>query len=1291
MKLKISVALLAFVTAVIPLSLSAESDLARAVASRDAARTYANLPLRFEPAAEQGHFLARSGGYAVLVGAGESAIAITDATSGSTRTLRFSFDRSNAAAQIEAIEPLPGITNYYIGQDPGKWRLGVRNFAKLRTKDVYPGVDVIYYGDNRRLEFDFVVAPMADPRAIALTLSGMDKLYINADGELVAEVNGRAVRFAKPYAYQKVSGSAKAVSVEYALAGPGRAQLQIGDYDKNLELVIDPILSYSTYLGGSQGDTANGIAVDAAGTAYITGQTCSIGKDANPIVFPAPTPNPSGTTVEGVSSACNAYVTKLDPTGATVLFTTFISGTAPAPSNASASGNGIALDNLSLNPNPVPIHVPARPNVYVVGTTGFSDMPIVGYTASVPASVSPTWPGGDSDPFIAILDSSTGTLIRTTYLGGNGIDAGYAITVDPQQNVIVAGKTSSFNFPAYNGFEPITEAYVAFVTKLDFGLHIAPPILNGASPMSPRAASLTDHCGSTCPATPDPTATYYFFSAVYGGQLVAPPPTWSYQSGVTIAYGTITEVTPTCPTTTPPTTYATMRIVALNGGTTGGINWVANNLCANGVLGEVIPDNGGFNWLVLALAPWIGPISASTEAYGVVLDPQGDVFAVGGSSTTQLHPSLPGPAYSPGGFDWLPQADTYWDGTGSWIIKLHGHDTSTGSKNAGWPVYVTALETNMTDKTGKVDAARAVTVDSQGAAYVVGTTTGTMLSATGLNESSLGASPTTDAYILKMQSPAEVEYATYLGGTGNDQGLAVAVDAGGWAYIAGSTQSANIPVINAIIDGSGNSLNQLKGTQQEAYLAKVTPDGTALIMSAYLGGSGGDQANAMALSPTGNGDIYLAGNTNSYDFPLVPVAVPGNTVLGRSANAGNGDAFVTKVLGASFPMVTISPISQSLTFANQAVGFSSVATQTVTLTSTGQVPLTINSITSTGDFTQVNTCGTGLPAATSSQNTCTITVTFTPSAVGTRSGTLTISDDATNSPQTVGLQGNGVLVQDSVSPLSLSFASTTLGTTSAAQTVTVTNTDTAQTLIISSVPVITGDYSLSSNTCNSLLAPGQSCTVGVTFTPVAPGSRIGTLIINGNGNTFPATVSLTGVGNGSGSVSGSGGTPSALTLTASPTALTVAKGAQETVTITLTAPTGFSQTVTLACTATGGATCTVTQPSPNPVTGAAPSTATVTVSVPSGNTITISNLIRPGRLLATLLPFGGIGLIFAGRRRRWLLMLGLVVCLALGMVNCGGGGGGGGGSSSSSQTPQLKVTATTPSGSSQVVVALTMQ
>ena len=208
----------------------------------------------------------------------------------------------------------------------------------------------------------------------------MDKLYINAEGELVAEVSGHPVRFAKPRAYQNVAGSAKAVSVEYALAGEGKARLQIGDYDKNLELVIDPTLSYSTYLGGSKGDTANGIAVDAAGNAYITGQTCSIGLDTGSqhmVIFP-------GASLAGTaatSATCVAYVTSLDPTGA-VLYTTYIGGTVPTPGNASATGNGIALDDVSLHTIvPVKPNGNANPNVYIVGTTSFQDMPFVGYTA----------------------------------------------------------------------------------------------------------------------------------------------------------------------------------------------------------------------------------------------------------------------------------------------------------------------------------------------------------------------------------------------------------------------------------------------------------------------------------------------------------------------------------------------------------------------------------------------------------------------------------------------------------------------------------------------------------------------------------------------------------------------------------------------------------------------------------------------------------------------------------------------------------------------------------------------
>ena len=1303
MKVKFWVALVALAIVAFPPVSAAGNTSGTAEAKLAAVNALRNLPLSFEPAATPGRFVARSGGgYTISIGATESSVAVPGAAAGTASILRFGFEGANAATSIEGFEPLPGVSNYYVGNDPAKWRLGVKNFAKLRAAGVYPGVDVVYYGDQRRLEFDFLVAPNASPDPIALAFSGMDKLSVAADGDLVAEVNGQPVRFAKPYAYQKVAGEARPVSVEYVVTKAGKAQLQIGEYDKNLELVIDPTLSYSTYLGGSQGDTANGIAVDKSSYAYVTGQTCSLGKDTNPVTFP----NPGNVTLKGVLGACDAYVTKLDPTGTIVEFTTFIGGTNPTPANGVASGNGIALDNLSLNPNPVApnglAYAPARPNVYIVGTTNFADLPLA---MANPTGGTNAYNGGDSDAFIAILDSSNGTLLNATYLGGNGIDSGNAIAVDPQQNVIVAGQTNSFNFPAYNGFEPITETYVAFVTKLDFGLHIAPPLVKGASPMSPRQPSKTDTAcspGQPCPPAPDPSHIYYFFSAVYGGQLVAPPPTWPlnpngsvygfYEAGVAIASNSISILTPVCSQTSPPTNYPSMIAIARMQGasqaTSGGVNWEG---CASFQLKGTLPDAGGFYWEILAISPFIEPTAAATVAYGVALDPVGDVFVAGGSDTADLHPSLPGPAPASGGTDWLPQADTYRVGTGAWIIKLLGSDT--GTSPAGTPIYLTPLGTSPTVDGGNgtsqnVNAARGIAVDNQGRAYVVGTANGGIYTTTSaLHESIIGAE---DAFILRMNtSGSGIDYATYLGGTGNDQGLAVAVDAGNYAYIVGSTQSTDIPVINALIDGNGNTLGQLKGTQPEAYIVKLTPDATGMIMSAYLGGSGGDQGNAIALSQTGNGDIYVAGNTNSYDFPVVPV--PGNnTVPGISAYAGNGDAFATKISGASFPTVTVAPASQSLVFANQAVGFSSAATQTVTLTSTGVVPVAINNIAISGDFSQANNCGTGLTAAGGNQTSCTITVTFTPSAVGTRSGTLTISDDATSSPQTVGLQGNGVLVQDTISPLSLTFASQLLGTTSTAQTVTVQNTDPTQTMILSSV-IVGGqepsDFLVSSNLCTTLLTPGQTCTIGVEFSPTAPGSRIAQLIITGNGTNMPA-VSLTGIGNGTGSPGGTSTTTADFSV--STTNVSVAQGQQGNINVTLTPVNGFNQTVTLTCSVPPPATCAV---NPASVQLSGTTNATVTVSVPGsggGSSGYIpkgsssSSSLHHGNPWRVLMPFSMFGLVFLGRRRRfWLPLLVLCLCLALSFVNCGGGTGGGS-SSSATLAPgsyQATVTATYTAGS----------
>ncbi|PYX89724.1 MAG: hypothetical protein DMG68_04140, partial [Acidobacteria bacterium] len=170
------------------------------------------------------------------------------------------------------MEELAGKANYFIGNDAAQWRTNIPTYAKVQYHDIYPGIDVVYYGDHRRLEFDFVVSAGADPKAIALKMDGADELSLSAQGDLVAAVNGKEFRFQKPYAYQLINGKQAPVAVEYALNAPNKASLRVGNYDKSRTLVIDPTLTYSTFLGGTQADTGNGIAIDSTGNAYIAGE-----------------------------------------------------------------------------------------------------------------------------------------------------------------------------------------------------------------------------------------------------------------------------------------------------------------------------------------------------------------------------------------------------------------------------------------------------------------------------------------------------------------------------------------------------------------------------------------------------------------------------------------------------------------------------------------------------------------------------------------------------------------------------------------------------------------------------------------------------------------------------------------------------------------------------------------------------------------------------------------------------------------------------------------------------------
>lgn len=1231
MKFKAWVALLAL-TLVSPLILIAENAKGNLGGTKQlaAVRSYAKLPLSFEPAATTGRYVAHNGAYTVSIGGAESFVSARDAK-GSTRTLRFGFLNSSKSASAEGFEPLPGVINYYQGKDAKDWRLGVQTFAKVRAQKVYPGVDVVYYGDNRQLEFDFVVAPKADPGAIALSFAGEDKLSVSAEGDLVATLGQREVRFTKPVAYQRINGQQTPVKVEYALNQQGETRLLLGDYDTSQELIIDPVLSYSTFLGGGQADTGNGLDVDTAGNIYVTGQTCS--SD-----FSAPSPNPSNTIFKASLGGCDAYVTKIDPASGTLVYTTFIAGQTPDPPNATASGNAIAID--------------AGGRAYVVGTTNFWDLPL---TSPNPVGRTSAYNGGDSDVFIAILNPD-GTLLRATYLGGSSVDQGYSITVDRQQNVAAVGQTCSSDFPAYNSIQAKTEACVAFITKLDFGLHIAPPIRTGASPVSPRPASLADACGagSACPSSPNAANTYYFFSTLFGGQLLPPEPSWPgglngvhYTPGVLVPFGAITIATPVCGTGSGEKPQVLM---SEGSGITGGIdnNWPCGSIQPK----AGIPDDGGFVWFDLGDAPEFIPY-ATTEAYGVALDPVGDVFAVGGTNTADLTPYLNYAGYS----------GINYGKTGAWILKLNGL--------SGDYIYATALGTAKTEDPGQsVNAAKAVAVDASARAYVVGTATGGISTTTGTY--SPGAKGKQDVFVIRLNTAASAfDYGTYFGGSGDDQGLAITLDAGGAAYITGSTTSTDLPIVNPLVDASGNNAETAILGPQDAFVAKLSPTGAALIMSAYMGGVVAEQGNGIVLDKNGLGNIYVAGTTASVDFPLTAGAV--KNVYG----GGTSDAFVVMINGASFPKVSLSPAS--INFGLQNVG-GSAQKQTVTLQNTGNGMLSITSIQiAVGtDFSQTNDCGNQLTPAGGAKDKCTITVTFTPSQAGMRTDQLKFVDNSADTPQVVGLSGNGVVAQGLIqlSPGALTFGSQQVGTTSAVQTVTLTNTSSVYALTISSITV-GGDFKQTNN-CPASLAATANCAISITFAPTTAGSQGVSLTVTGAAVNSPQTVALTGTG----TTAAPSGSPD-FTLTSSSQSVTIsASGGTGTFNVFATPLNGFKQTLNFTCSLPGGAVCSVA-PTSLVMDGTSIPSVGVTVTIPgAGGGITRGDNRKGARpIYASILPFCLIGAMFAGKKRHWMYALLIVlVCVTLASFGCGGGGGSDPSSNANKMTPgtyQVSIAATT--------------
>ena len=422
---------------------------------------YGHLPLSFEEnrgqTDPQVKFLARGGGYSLFLTPTEAVLKLRAPSSAKKQTrpdampiafhpeslekpkfsvVRIRLEGANPKSIARGVDALPGHSNYFIGKDHAKWRTGIATYGGVRFESIYPSINLVYRGTQGRLEYDFVVAPNADPSRIKMNIDGADALSLDRDGNLIIKTSGGEVIQKAPLIYQESHGTRHPVTGGYALASKHSVMFKLGAYDRNAPLIIDPLLTYVSYLGGSGQDYGGAIAVDSAGEAWVAGFTTSVD-------FPV-TPNPVQSTFYGMY---DAFVSKVNSDGSTLVYSTYVGG-----SNLD-SASGVALD--------------PQGNIYVTGTTFSPDFP-----ATVGAfQTTFSGPNGAADAFVLALDPNGG-LIYSTFLNGSKSSIGNAIAVDSTGDAYVTGVTGSPDFPltpnAYQtGYPDYANDSVGFVTKFN--------------------------------------------------------------------------------------------------------------------------------------------------------------------------------------------------------------------------------------------------------------------------------------------------------------------------------------------------------------------------------------------------------------------------------------------------------------------------------------------------------------------------------------------------------------------------------------------------------------------------------------------------------------------------------------------------------------------------------------------------------------------------------------------------------------------------------------------------------
>jgi hypothetical protein len=1055
-----------------------------AVHKSQVAENYGRLPLSFEANAGQEadprvKFLSRGAGYTLFLTPTEAVLGLNRQKSedaglqpANFRTgretqglvLRMRLLGANPHSMATGLEQLPGKSNYFIGNNSANWHTNVSTYGKVRFIQVYPGIDLVYYGNQRQLEYDFVVAPGADTSRIRLAIQGASKVFLDRDGDAVLHSKDGEIHLRRPLLYQEVGGKKIHVDGGYMLKGR-ELRFRVSDYDRSRALIIDPVLSYSTYLGGINSDGASGVAVDSTGNAYVVGTTSFTGF---PVTSGAVQPTSHGTT--------NAFVAKLNASGTALVYSTYLGG------SAQDTGYAIAVDGSG--------------SAYVTGATISSDFPTTGgafQTTTKPVAT----PG--STVFVTKLNPSGSSLAYSTYLGGNANDLGFAIAVDASGSAYVVGKTQSGNFPV-RGTSPkvvggplacdslISGGFDGFITKFSpagdtvaYSLYLggsADDVATGVAVDSSGNAYVAGYTASknflvfnTCPGPgPGPTSLQPANAGATNGFIVKVSPDGLAFLGSTYLGGSGQDALTSIAVDGSGFVYLAGEG---NSGGAGGLDAIGAKL--NGSLSSKVYFN------------YIGG-SGFDRATGVAVDSAGNEYLVGQTASPNFPQVSPiQPAFGGGTYDAFV---TELDSGGTIVFSTYlGGSGDEGTSIGGGPIAV----------------------DSSGNIYVVGSTTSTdfpWVSSSSIQPANGGGS---DAFIVKL-GPG-VSNVTVLAASVNPSvfGQQVSIS----VTVSPVASSAFIPTGNVTFKEGSVVLGVAPLSNGTAiYNTSTFAVGTHNITATYTGDANFGISFAAPLSQV----VNQSGSTTS----LAAVPNPANldqtvtlTAMVTATAPGSGTPSLTvtfldgaTTLGtgtllngqATFSVSTLTVGSHSLTvsYAGETNFVGSTSTALTEVIGKASSTLALSSSISSAVF------GQGV--------TLTATAVAVAPATGAPGGTVTFLDGA-NTLGTVTLT-NG---QATFSVATLAVGSHSLTATYSGDTNFNGSTSTAQTEVVGAAA---SALALSSSPNPSVF--GQAVTLTVVGSAVAPGSgtptgavtfqdgaaTIGSAVLNNNGQAVLSVSAL---------------------------------------------------------------------------------------------------------------------------------------------------------------------------------------